>query len=53
MAALRPSHLPQPNELGSAHTLRNHHADELQGVVIIRIGFWGTLGYNHTKEPPQ
>ena len=23
------------------------------GALIIRIGFWGLLYYNHNKEPPQ
>ena len=23
------------------------------GALIIRIGFWGSLYYNHNKEPPK
>ena len=23
------------------------------GALIVRIGFWGILYYNHKKEPPQ
>ena len=29
---------------------KNHHSI---GALIIRIGFWSLLFYNHNKEPPK
>ena len=55
MTAIRgpPSVLGEAQEVTLFYSLRYLRDMNTIGSLMIRIGCWGMLYYNHNKEPPQ